>query len=87
MFLEGTSDAGIESLHPTHNIGQAFEVWPIKAGRSSLQLQRTRNDRSVARSQLKPWGPKMQPNTSAPRENDGEQRPTPRKGLREVGDR
>ena len=24
MFSEGTSDAGIESLHPTHNIGQAF---------------------------------------------------------------
>ena len=26
MFSEGTSNAGIESLHPTHNIGQAFKV-------------------------------------------------------------
>lgn len=52
-FLEGTSDAGIESLHPIHNIGQAFKICPMNAGRSTLQLRRTRNDRSVARSQLK----------------------------------
>ncbi len=24
IFSKGTSDAGIEYLHPTHNIGQAF---------------------------------------------------------------
>ena len=42
-------------IQPT-TLDKLFKFRPVKAGRSALQLRRTRNDRSVARSQLKTWG-------------------------------
>ncbi len=83
LVMQGLSP----DIQPT-TLDKLFKFRPMKAGRSPLQLRRTRNDRSVARSQMKPCGAKMQPNTSAPYEKHAvEQDPTHRKGSHEGGER